>query len=290
MKKALIIGSSRGLGLAFVDEQLKRGWQVTATVRSASEPLSKIADTAAGNLTIERLDINSRTQLMQLARRLQGQTFDLLFLNAGILMGHQTLLADIADDDVTSMFFTNAISPIRVADALVDIVAPGGMVAFMSSRLGSIATNDDGVLELYRASKAALNSLIRSFRARNAQRDLTVLALHPGVVRTAMGGPDAPLDIATSVGQAVTTHSLIIAMRSFPGDQPWTGLANTAPEPKRIKGWRFSRHPERQHYRSAVLLDDLIEFGKRGRAHPLAPRRLVFRQPVRCCFAIRSLF
>jgi NAD(P)-dependent dehydrogenase (short-subunit alcohol dehydrogenase family) len=73
------------------------------------------------------------------------------------------------------------------------------MVAFMSSVLGSIGTNDDGRAELYRASKAALNSLVRSFRARHAQAGLTVLALHPGVVRTSMGGPSAPLDIETSV-------------------------------------------------------------------------------------------
>ena len=69
----------------------------------------------------------------------------------------------------------------------------------MSSILGSIGTNDDGRAELYRASKAALNSLIRSFRARHAADDFTVLALHPGVVRTSMGGPGAPLDIETSV-------------------------------------------------------------------------------------------
>jgi NAD(P)-dependent dehydrogenase (short-subunit alcohol dehydrogenase family) len=73
------------------------------------------------------------------------------------------------------------------------------MVAFISSILGSIGTNDDGRAELYRASKAALNSLIRSFRARHASVDVTVLALHPGVVRTGMGGTSAPLDIETSV-------------------------------------------------------------------------------------------
>ena len=95
---------------------------------------------------------------------------------------------------------TNAISPVRTADSLLGLVAPGGMVAFMSSILGSIATNDDGRAELYRASKAALNSLVRSFRARHANLDFTVLALHPGVVRTSMGGPTAPLDIETSAG------------------------------------------------------------------------------------------
>ena len=95
---------------------------------------------------------------------------------------------------------TNAISPIRVADRLLGVAAKGATVTFMSSILGSVSTNDDGRAELYRASKAALNSLILSFRARHADRtDLTILAMHPGVVRTAMGGPGAPLDIQTSV-------------------------------------------------------------------------------------------
>ena len=199
MKKMLLIGGSRGIGAALVEEQLKRGWQVTVTVRSRAETLDELAANAQGNLTIERLDINDREQRSKLAERLRGQKFDLLFLNAGILIGRQALLEDISDDDISSMFFTNAISPIRTAEAFADNVAAGGMIAFMSSILGSASANEDGRAELYRASKAALNSLVRSFSARNAQRHLTILALHPGVVRTDMGGPDAPLDIATSV-------------------------------------------------------------------------------------------
>jgi len=199
MKNALLIGGSRGLGLALVDEHLSRGWQVTATVRSRSEQLESLRDSAAGRLAIERLDVNDRPQLLSLSQRLQGDAFDLLFLNAGILIGGATPLEDVPDDDVASIFFTNAINPVRIADALADNVTDGGMIVFMSSVLGSIGTNEDGRAELYRASKAALNSLIRSFRARHTERDITVLAMHPGVVRTDMGGPDAPLDIATSV-------------------------------------------------------------------------------------------
>ena len=97
-----------------------------------------------------------------------------------------------------TFFLTNAINPIRVADALAHLVAPGGTIAFMSSDMGSFGTNDDGRVELYRASKAALNSLIRSFRARHGKDDLTVLALHPGVVRTRLA-PGASLDIDASV-------------------------------------------------------------------------------------------
>ena len=96
------------------------------------------------------------------------------------------------DSEVEKIFATNAIGPIGVADALVSHVAQGGVIAFMSSDMGSIGTNDDGRVELYRASKAALNSLIRSFSARHAGDDVTVLAMHPGVVRTSMGGRTTP--------------------------------------------------------------------------------------------------
>lgn len=199
MKNALIIGGSRGLGLGLVREHLARGWRVTATVRSGSAELEGLALDSAGRLGIEHVDITAPASVAALAKRLDGQRFDLLFLNAGVMAGRGQALGDVPDSDISAIFMTNAISPIRVADALIGCVAPSGMVAFMSSILGSIGTNDDGRAELYRASKAALNSLIRSFRARHGRADFTVLALHPGVVRTSMGGPSAPLDIETSV-------------------------------------------------------------------------------------------
>ncbi|MFV0295769.1 MAG: SDR family oxidoreductase [Hyphomicrobiaceae bacterium] len=199
MKRAIIVGASRGIGLALVREQLKKGWHVTATVRSAAPELEALVRDHDGRCVIERVDITDGPQVKALAGRLQGQQFDLLFLNAGIMRGRGLSVSDIPQSEIDEIFLTNAVSPIRVADALVGMVAGGGMVAFMSSILGSISTNDDGRAELYRASKAALNSLIRSFAARHGDRGLTILALHPGVVRTAMGGPTAPLDIETSV-------------------------------------------------------------------------------------------
>jgi NAD(P)-dependent dehydrogenase (short-subunit alcohol dehydrogenase family) len=182
-----------------VREHLARGWRVTATVRTRSTELEDLHEGSAGRLVVETLDVTSPGQLLALRQRLEGQRFDLLFLNAGMMAGRNVPLREVPDSDIASIFLTNAISPVRVADALLDRVPSGGMVAFMSSILGSIGTNDDGRAELYRASKAALNSLIRSFRARHAEVNLTVLALHPGVVRTSMGGPGAPLDIETSV-------------------------------------------------------------------------------------------
>lgn len=199
VKHALIIGGSRGLGLGLVREYLARGWHVTATARKPSADLDELCQEADGQLTVETLDVTSVAHAAALATRLEGQAFDLLFLNAGLLLGRGVALSTVPDIDIEKIFATNAIGPIRVADALARHVVPGGLIAFMSSDMGSIGANEDGWAELYRASKAALNSLIRSFRARHAGNGITVLAMHPGVVRTDMGGPSAPLDIDTSV-------------------------------------------------------------------------------------------
>ena len=222
MKTALIIGASRGLGLGLVREHLARGWRITATVRTKSDALDALHAQSGGRLTIETLDILEPAQAKVLASRLGGQKFDLLFLNAGMMSGRGLALGEVADSDISTLFLTNAISPIRVADTLLGCVAPGGMVAFMSSILGSIGSNDDGRAELYRASKAALNSLIRSFRARHAPSDFTVLAMHPGVVRTSMGGPTAPLDIKTSVRGVAD----VIAARWGQGGQAFVDYRN----------------------------------------------------------------
>ncbi len=222
MKRALIVGASRGLGLGLAGEHVKRGWHVTATARDDRSELMALAAGAGGRLALETVDIGKSDTVTALARRLGGQTFDLLFLNAGIMAGRGVPLADVPDVDIVGILLTNAINPIRVADALLPLVAKGGTVAFMSSILGSIGTNDDGRAELYRASKAALNSLIRSFRARHAAADLTVLAVHPGVVRTSMGGPSAPLDIETSV----TGVTDVLEMRSGSGGQAFVDYRN----------------------------------------------------------------
>lgn len=222
MQTALIVGASRGLGLGLAREHLARGWAVTATTRSRSEDLEALRKEIGDRVVIETVDITDAATVAALAARLKGKTFDLLFLNAGIMAGRGLPLGEVANADIAGLFLANAISPIRVADALLDTVAPGGTVAFMSSILGSIGTNDDGRAELYRASKAALNSLIRSFRARHTRRDCTVLALHPGVVRTGMGGPTAPLDIETSVKGVAN----VIAARWGNGGQAFVDYRN----------------------------------------------------------------
>ncbi|WP_136478278.1 SDR family oxidoreductase [Pseudomonas sp. DG56-2] len=193
-KTALIIGASRGLGLGLVERLLEDGWDVVATVRDRTKAGSL---TALANVRVETLEMNSGTQLDALQQRLHGQTFDLLFVNAGV-MGPRDQNAEHAQlADVGDLFMTNAVSPIRVAQRFVAQLSDSGVLAFMSSILGSIAIPDGSEMCLYKASKAALNSMINSFVTLN-QPQQTVLAMHPGWVKTDMGGENAEIDVLTS--------------------------------------------------------------------------------------------
>ena len=197
---ALIIGASRGLGLGLAREYLARGWSVVATVRSdARTGLHELAESANGRLAIERLEITDPAGIAALREHLSGRAFDLLFVNAGVSNGRAETVRDVSTEDFVRVLVTNALRPLRVVEALHDLVRPEGTVAAMSSGLGSVSNNESGGWEVYRASKAALNTLMRSFAARHADDPRTYAVVAPGWVRTDMGGPDAGLDVETSI-------------------------------------------------------------------------------------------
>ena len=199
-KSALIIGASRGLGRALAAEYLARGWQVTATVRgSARTGLDDLAKSSDGRLVVETVDITVPEQVAALRGRLAQETFDLLFVNAGVTNGPEETVADVSTDTFIRLMVTNALSPMRVVEALQDLVAPDGTIAVMSSGQGSIANNENGGFEIYRASKSALNQLMRSFAARHVGDPHTLLLMAPGWVQTDLGGPAAPLTIGQSI-------------------------------------------------------------------------------------------
>jgi|BEDMetMinimDraft_2_1075160.scaffolds.fasta_scaffold01814_2 NAD(P)-dependent dehydrogenase (short-subunit alcohol dehydrogenase family) len=196
MKKICIIGASRGLGLGLVERFLEGGFEVWATQRQPSSALEALRHRHAA-LHLASLDINQRHEIAAFAESLQGVRFDVLFVNAGVSSKSEGPLAAIEDAEISRVFFTNAVAPLRVAEALLGHVEPGGTIGFMTSVLGSIARCEGGI-ELYRVSKAALNMAAVCFAKRPENRARTLLLLHPGWVRTDMGGPNAPLDVETS--------------------------------------------------------------------------------------------
>ena len=171
-------------------------------------------DQTAGRLTIETVDINDPAQTKALRERLADRRFDLVFVNAGVSNGHTETIATVSDETFMHLMITNALSPLRVVEQFVSLVPPTGALAVMSSGLGSVADNEAGGWEVYRASKAALNTLMRSFAARHSGDPRTLLLIAPGWVRTDMGGPSAHLDVETSIRGVVDT---IIARTGKPG-------------------------------------------------------------------------
>ena len=195
-RNALIVGASRGLGLGLVETFLARGWRVTATQRTASPGLAAITSEA---LTIETADIDDDAAVSALHDRLISERFDLVFVVAGVATQAHDPLHAVPRQVAAQVYLTNAISPVRFAEVFLDRLAPGGSLVFMSSILGSVGLNTSGGWETYRASKAALNTLVRSFAIRHEAEDLSVVLMHPGWVRTEMGGAEADIDVATSV-------------------------------------------------------------------------------------------
>ena len=209
VKKALIIGASRGLGLGLVKELLNDGWDVTATVRNPdnAQPLK-----ALGAVRVEQLEIDEQQAIRALSKKLDDEVFDLVFINAGIKGPDDQLSGDASLADIGQLFLTNSVAPINVAQAFVSKIRKGsGVLAFMSSGIGSIKSPDAPEMALYKASKAALNSMTNTFIGQLGEDRPTVLTLHPGWVKTDMGGEDAEIDVPTS------TRGLVEQVNAYAG-------------------------------------------------------------------------
>ncbi len=202
----LLIGASRGLGYAIAQDYLERGSRVVATVRGPGRTaLHDVQDTANGRLEIEHVDITAPEQVHGLRERLASRAFDLLFVNAGVTNGPEETSADVPTEEFVRLMVTNALSPLRVIETLGDLVPTDGTIAVMSSGQGSVTNNNRGGFEIYRASKAALNQLMRSYAARHRDDPRTLLLMAPGWVKTDLGGPNAALTVDQSIPNLVTT-------------------------------------------------------------------------------------
>ena len=202
--RVLVIGASRGLGCAIAEEYVSIGARVVATVRGqARTALHDLQEAVGDLLEIEHVDITVPDQVESLSRRLGSRAFDLLFVNAGI--GVAETVAEVSTEEFVRIMVTNALSPMRVVDALGHVVAADGTIAIMSSGQGSVANNQGGGFEVYRASKAALNQLMRSYAARHREDARALLLMAPGWVKTDLGGPHARLTIEQSIPSLVRT-------------------------------------------------------------------------------------
>jgi NAD(P)-dependent dehydrogenase (short-subunit alcohol dehydrogenase family) len=212
----LLIGASRGLGLAMADEFLKKGWNVVGTVHGGGRTeLHDLAAAHPGRIEIESLDVTEPDQIKTLHERLSGRRFEILFHNAGIANAnpHEPIAA-VTTEEFVRVMVTNALSPMRVIEGLQDLVPPDGLIGIMSSGQGSVSNNEKGGFEVYRGSKSALNQYMRSYAARHAGEPRALVLMAPGWIRTTMGGPDAPFSVEETIPKIV---DVLLSQQGKPG-------------------------------------------------------------------------
>ncbi len=198
MPTVLITGAGRGLGLEFAKQYADDGWTVHAACR---EPEAAAALRGlGGGVRLARLDVTSAEQVAELAGDLRGEAIDLLLNNAGIYGPREYALGQIDYAAWAEVLRVNTLAPLRVAAAFTEHVAMSGQkrMAFVTSRMGSIEQNSGGGY-IYRSSKAALNAAVKSLAIDLAPRGVTAVVIHPGWVRTDMGGAGATIAPAESV-------------------------------------------------------------------------------------------
>jgi NAD(P)-dependent dehydrogenase (short-subunit alcohol dehydrogenase family) len=195
MPTVFITGANRGLGLEFARQYAKEGWRVIGTSRAPE----KANDLRAVAAVVQRLDVADFAAVAALGRDLARESIDVLIANAGIAGPRDARPEAIDGEAWCETFRVNAMAPLAVAAALLPSVTRGAqhkMVA-ITSRLGSIGANNEGGRYLYRSSKAALNAVWRSWAIDHPE--IIAVLLHPGWVRTDMGGKEAPLAAEESV-------------------------------------------------------------------------------------------
>lgn len=181
MARVLIIGASRGIGLGLVDVHLDDGWQVHATTRDGSTPRSH------SDVTAHKLDVRDHGQLEALVSDLT-EPVDRLIHNAGVMRAPRLELMEV-----------NAVAPIRTVEALLGAgrLRDGGVVAIMTSQVGA-RRGRTGSLGDYGDSKAALNDEFRDRSQKWSHAGATAVVIHPGWVKTDMGGRGASLSVEES--------------------------------------------------------------------------------------------
>lgn len=204
--RTIVVGANRGLGLAFVDRCLKAGHEVIATARDldAASGLRELLDSAPGRAQGLQIDVRDDQSVRDFVDRIPFDQIDLVIHNAGAFGLREQGLRDVDPKGLLATFDVNSVGPLRVAKALWPKLSDGSRFVTLTSLMGSIADASGGSYA-YRMSKTALNMAVKCLGLEAAPEGKIVFAMHPGWVRTDMGGPNAPLSIDESVDAMVRT-------------------------------------------------------------------------------------
>lgn len=211
MQNVFISGANRGIGLEHARRFAAQGAHVYAAVRDPAAAADLQALAEKGQATLIAYDAADPAAPERVASALNGKPLDLVFNNAGVYGGDAQSLDRLDPDAFLTTVRINTLAPLTLTRALLPNLRQGAkkIVANQSSRMGSIADNGSGGFYAYRAAKAGLNMVTKSLAQDLAGEGFIVVALHPGWVRTRMGGPNAPVDVADCVaGQAAVLHRL----------------------------------------------------------------------------------
>ena len=220
----LVTGANRGLGLEFVTQLQAKGYEVIGTARSPG----KATELKATGARVEQLDVADQASVASLAERLDGVAIDILINNAGMLNRADSSLDTLDFESMERSFQVNSLGPLRVTQALLPNLkaGEGKTIVSITSQLGSIELSTGGLYS-YRASKTALNQINKIFSSELAPQGFTCVVMHPGWVKTDMGGSSAPLTKAESISgmlgviENLTTESTGMFFNYDGGELPW---------------------------------------------------------------------
>lgn len=202
MATYFITGCNRGLGLEMAQQLVQRGERVIATCRdiAIASDLTELALRSQG-LSLIEMDMASLESMTEAVALLNEEPIDVFINNAGIYGPRDANFGNVAGDDMALVLHVNAIAPLQLTQLLIPRLrtGKGKKLAFVSSKMGSIADNGRGGSYIYRCSKTALNSVVKTLAVDLAEEGFIAAALHPGWVRTDMGGPNGHIDAEESV-------------------------------------------------------------------------------------------
>ncbi len=191
MKRVLLIGASRGIGRELARQYRQAGWHVIATARSARD----VADLQGEVDRAFAVDVADPASVSGLAWQLDGEKLDLVVHVAGVI-DREPMAVPVTRERFDHIMHTNVLGVLQALPQVAPLIVSGGAWAVVSSIMGSLQLTASPDSVLYRVSKAAVNMVVRSAQAQYP--NLTMVALHPGWVRTDMGGPGAALEVADS--------------------------------------------------------------------------------------------